>query len=189
MKKSLLAALMSTALFTPWAAQAQESYLKFGVGQGQYKAGGSSESQTAVSLAFGQSLGQNWGYELGYMNFGKLSDSGTEGTETANVSFRTQSIYAAAVGTLPLGDSFSLFGKLGVAVNYTKVRASFAETSIPGGGFSRSESETKTKPMIGIGAAYNFSKQLAATAEYQYFGEVVDGMKADAWTLGLKYGF
>ena len=43
--------------------------------------------------------------------------------------------------------------------------------------------------MIGVGAAYHFNKQLAATVEYQYFGKVVDELKVSGWTLGLKYGF
>ncbi|MEY5003703.1 MAG: hypothetical protein RL678_1512 [Pseudomonadota bacterium] len=193
MKKSFLAVLAVAALYVPWAAQAEESYVKVGVGQGQYKIPGDSERKTAFSLAFGQSLSENWGYELGYINFGKVSANGTEAGLDVRTQARTESLYAAAVGTLPLSESFSLFGKLGIAVNYTKFNSVIAVPNpIPGGpaqALRASESETKAKPMIGVGAAYNFSKQIAVTAEYQYFGKVYSDLKVDAWTVGLKYGF
>lgn len=193
MKKSFLAVLAVAALYVPWAAQAEESYVKVGVGQGQYKVPGDSERKTAFSLAFGQSLSENWGYELGYINFGKLSGNETEDGIETRASVRTESLYAAAVGTLPLNESFSLFGKLGVAVNYSKTNS---VTTVPGPTpgapaqvLRASDSETKAKPMIGVGAAYNFSKQIAVTAEYQYFGKVSGDVKIDSWTVGLKYGF
>jgi len=193
MKKSFLAVLAVAALYVPWAAQAEESYVKVGVGQGQYKVPGDSERKTAFSLAFGQSLSENWGYELGYINFGKLSGNETEDGIETRASVRTESLYAAAVGTMPLNESFSLFGKLGVVVNYSKANSvSTVPGPTPGAPaqvLRESDSETKAKPMIGVGAAYNFSKQIAVTAEYQYFGKVSGDMKIDSWTVGLKYGF
>lgn len=193
MKKSFFAVLAVAALYAPWAVQAEESYVKVGVGQGQYKVPGDSERKTAFSLAFGQSLSENWGYELGYINFGKVSGNENMVGIDTRVSARTESLYAAAVGTLPLNESFSLFGKLGIAVNHSKMNIT---GTIPGptpGAPAQvlriTESETKAKPMIGVGAAYNFSKQIAVTAEYQYFGKVSEDLKVDSWTVGLKYGF
>ncbi len=189
MKKLLLSAFTAVTLCLSCAAQAQESYVKFGVGQGHYKMDGLDSNKTGVSLAFGQSLSENWGYEIGYMHFGKWAGSQTVGTVTDKVSFRTQSLYAAAVGTLPLNEYFSLFGKLGVAANYTQGDFSSVDTALPANNFKASDSETKYKPMAGIGAAYHFDKQIAATIEYQYFGKVSGDLKIDAWTVGLKYGF
>ncbi len=189
MKKSLSAVLVVAALSAPWIAQAQESYVKFGVGQGHYKVDGADADKTGFSVAFGQSLSENWGYEIGYMNFGKWSGSETAGTVKQESSLHTQAVYAAAVGTLPLHENFSLFGKLGLSANYTKAKFSSVDTATPANNVSGSDSETKVKPMVGIGAAFNFTKQIAATVEYQYFGKVLDELKVDAWTIGLKYGF
>ncbi len=189
MKKSLSAALFAAALCSPWVAHAQESYVKFGVGQGHYSMNGNSADKTGASLAFGQTLAENWGYEIGYVNFGKWSGSDTVGTQTSSASVHTQSLYAALVGNLPLHESFSLFGKVGASVNYTKAKMSLTDTATPSNNFSFSDSETKVKPMVGVGAAYHFNKQLAATAEYQYFGKVIGDLKVSGWTLGLKYGF
>lgn len=189
MKKSLLAVVVGAALCLPWVAQAQESYVKFGVGQANHKVDDGRESATAFSIAFGQSLSENFGFELGYMNFGSVDSSTRSGTVLLRHKSRTQSLYAAAVATLPLAESFSVIGKLGVAANYSKFSNTTTGAPDPANNGRDSDSETKLSPMIGLGAAYNFTKQVAATVEYQYFGKVADGLKADVWTVGLKYGF
>lgn len=51
MKKSLSAVLVVAALSAPWATHAQESYVKFGVGQGRYKMDGQDADKTGVSIA------------------------------------------------------------------------------------------------------------------------------------------
>ena len=44
--------------------------------------------------------------------------------------------------------------------------------------------------MMGLGLAYNFTKEIAGTLEYQYFGKVGDDkIKASAITAGIKYNF
>jgi OOP family OmpA-OmpF porin len=182
MKKTLLAALMGAALLSPWAAHAENSYVKFGVGQSKYSVEGVSENKTGIALAFGQSLNANWGYEAGYVNFGKVSDSYIDSDTGAleSGSLRSEAVYAAGVGTLPFNDTFSAYGKLGIAAVRTK--ASFSD--------GISGQETKTNLMAGVGFAYNFTKDLAATVEYNYYGKSVDNLiKLSTWTVGLKYGF
>ncbi len=189
MKKSVGVAVAAAFLAMAGAAQAQQSYVKAGAGQGQYTADGQGETETALSLAFGQSLSENWGYEVGYIHFGNLSNSSGTATSGARSSLSTQSLYAAAVGTLPLGESFSLFAKLGLSVNYSELKVSGFDSGPPAATVRYKKSDTSFEPMAGIGAAFNISKQVAVTAEYQYFGKVTGGLKVDAWTLGLKYGF
>ena len=98
----------------------------------------------------------------------------------------TSAIYAAATGTLPLNAEFSLFAKVGVTQNHTKAKLNLI-------GFSASESKNKTAALFGIGAAYNFNKNLSAVAEYENFGKTMsqDGMKlkADLLSIGLRYKF
>lgn len=187
MKKNLLAALLGVALLSSAAAQAEDTYVSVGAGRSEYKLDGDSENKTAISLAFGQSLGENWGYELGYLNFGSLPMSGDDEGVIFSDKLRVQSVYAAAVGTLPISEAFSLFAKAGLSLNYAKVKGTATEN---GESFGYKDSDTKVGPMLGVGLAYNFTKQVAAMAEYRYFHEVIDGgVKASALTAGIRYSF
>lgn len=188
MKKILLAALTGAALLSPLAAQAENSYVKLDVGQAKYSDGGSVD-KTGIALAFGQALDANWGYEVGYVNFGKVSYNATDAStgNSASGSFQSQALYAAGVGTLPFNESFSAFGKLGLAVLNTKASGEYRFGSSSGSGTA---TETKTNLMLGAGLAYNFTKQLAGTLEYTYYGKVaMDNVSVSTLTVGLKYGF
>lgn len=187
MKKNMLAALVAVGLLSSAVAHAEDSYFSVGAGRSEYKLDGESENKTAISLAFGQSLGENFGYEIGYLNFGEVSEQGEDSGISYTLKYRGQSVYAAAVGTLPVSESFSLFGKLGVSANYVKASATASDGITTETG---SSSDTKLGPMLGLGLAYNFTKQIAATVEYRYFHEMIDGdLKASALTAGLRYHF
>ncbi len=186
-KNQLLAALLSLAALMSVPAHAEGSYFSFGAGRSEYRLDGEAENKTALSLAYGQTVSERLGYEIGYVNFGSLggSVSGDDGTVTAK--FRVQSLYLAAVGTLPLSEDFSLYGKAGIAANYVKASATIADAN---GSVSGTGSETKFGPMLGLGLSYSFTKTVAASVEYRYFHEVVDGgLKASALTAGLSYKF
>lgn len=193
MKKSVLAVFAAAALCSSWAAQAEDSYVTFGVGQGRYDLTGGKDSKIGLAIAFGQSLTKNWGYEIGYANFGKWSHSFNDGEISERLSIRTQSLYAAAVGTLPLNESFALFGKFGVAVNHTKAKGEGTEAGAnpgdPPEAYQINDSMVKASPMVGVGASYNLSKEIAVFAQYQYFGKVAGDLTMDSWNAGLKYSF
>ncbi len=71
MRKQFFAVLLgAVVLVMPFAAKAEGSYVKFGLGQSEYTATGSA-NETAASLAYGFSIDKNFGVELGYINFGK----------------------------------------------------------------------------------------------------------------------
>ncbi len=177
MRKIFFAALLVVALIIPMAAQAGDSYLKFGVGQSEHKFDDYSEGKTAVSLGYGFSVDKNFDIEVGYLNLGKLKYT----NEDSSGSLHTQSIYVAGISTLPVTDKFAVFGKLGIAVNHFKGKATALNTN-------SSETETKTRALLGLGLAYDFTQQIAGTLEYQYLGKVED-TKLSALTVGLKYGF
>jgi len=177
MKIFLSAVLLGAAFLVPVAAQAGDSYLKFGIGQSEYKVDDYSEGKTAVSLGYGFSVDKNFDIEFGYLNLGKLRYT----NDAASGSIHTQSIYVAGVNTLPVTDKFSVFGKLGLAVNHFKGKATALNTNF-------SETETRTRALLGLGLAYNFTQQIAGTLEYHYLGKIED-TKLSALTVGLRYGF
>lgn len=177
MKDNLLAVLLGLAFFVPGAVQAEGSYLKLGVGQSKYDGGAAEKNELATSLAYGFSFDRDVGIKLGYINFGTLKEIGNN----SSTSIEREAFYLAGVRSLPVTNSLSVFGKLGMAVNRseTNLSAFFLQTA---------ESTTKTKPMVSVGATYSLTKEFTGVAEYQYFGKFED-IKASALTFGLRYGF
>jgi OOP family OmpA-OmpF porin len=177
MKRNLVAALLGVALLVPVAAHAEESYLKLGVGQSKYDGSVAEKNELATSLAYGFAFDKSVGIELGYINFGTLKE--LEGLSPTSI--QREAFYLAGVGYLPMTNSLSFFGKVGLAVNRTE--ESFSAFLVQGG-----ESTTKTKPMAGVGVSYSLTKKIAGVAEYQHFGKS-NGIKASALTFGLTYRF
>ena len=179
MRKQLFAAMTAAVLLVPVAAQADGSYVKFSAGQSEYKFDDGKRNETAVSLAYGFAVDKNFDVEMGYINLGKIKESGPLYTYSAE----RQAFYLAGVGSMPVTDVFSVSAKLGLAVNrYESKLLSVFGNEI--------EKLTKISPMLGLGASYQFTKEVAGVLEYQYFGKVSSGdLKNSALTLGVKYGF
>jgi OOP family OmpA-OmpF porin len=189
MKKILFAAVLGAVLVVPFSAQAAGGYVGGSFGQSHYDLDDASLTATsrddkdnAWKLYGGYEFNQNWGVEVGYANFGELRNvynvTGTNVTLTA----KAHSVYFAGTGTLPLNDQFSVFGKLGLAANHTSATGA-------AGRFSISDNGNKTSAMIGVGAAYNVTKNVAVTLEYENFGKVAEDAKAQMWSLGARYKF
>lgn len=181
MKKTHLAMALGVLLLSPWVACAEGTYLKAAAGPSRYSPPSGSFEETAWSLAYGQSLGATWGYEVGYIQFGTISVLAT-GQQSSN--FRSQALYAAALANMPLSKSAQAYGKVGVAMIDSKGSSSSVTVG------SVSESRTNTNLIAGLGLDYRFSPQVSGNIEYQYFGDTYRiPLALSAWTVGLKYGF
>ncbi len=177
-------ALTSAALATPFLAHADDYYVKGSIGQSHYKdfgVGIPDESANGGSIGLGYIIDKNWDAEIGYTHFGTAKLKTTDDP----TSVKTQTIYAAGIGKLPITEAFSVFGKAGLAFNYSK--ASIDGTSIE-------SSKTNTALLLGAGLNYQFTKEIAAIIDYTYYGKgKVDNegsdFKLDQVSLGLKYNF
>ena len=191
MQKSLLAALVAAALIVPFAAQAEGTYVTLGVGQSDYSnlgPGVSAQRPTGFNLGVGFAIDKTWDLEVGYLHFGNFNFSETIAVgETVSVKGDTQSIYAAAIGKVPLSDAFSVFGKLGLAVHRSEVKDVRNDgTSLT----SSSDSSTKVNYLLGGGVSYQFPKELTGLVDYTYFDKVNDGdTKLSLLSVGLRYAF
>jgi opacity protein-like surface antigen len=128
-------------------------------------------------------IDKNWDAEIGYTNFGTIKSTEL----TPQLSFKTQTIYAAGIGKLPVTDALSVFGKAGVAFNYSKLSVV---------GLPLEFSKTNTALLLGAGLNYQFTKELAATLDYTYYGKgkvavesETGDFKIDQVSVGLKYYF
>lgn len=193
MNKKLFAGVLGVALVMPLAAQAEGTYVKLGVGQSQYTDLSTDGiaipdfKPTGVQLGVGVSLDKTWDVEAGYIHFGKESKTITDTDGTGTLSLETQAIYVAGIGNYAFTDSFSAFGKLGIAVNHSKASGS----GVSGGvAFSASDSKTKAQALIGAGLSYQFTKEIAGLVDYTYYGKVSDGdFKLSLLSVGLRYNF
>lgn len=91
--------------------------------------------------------------ELNYTDFGKPVDRIFGIDMEANYT----AVSVSALGMLPLGSNFDLFGRLGVARLDSDFRAR---------GFSGSVSDKSTEPLVGIGAQFR-SSNLAIRLEFE----------------------
>ena len=184
MKKNILFALIA-ALAAPLAAHA-EAYIGGNVGRAEQKVDldgySFKEHKTAYKVYGGYNYTQNFGAEVGFADLREIEKTGNG----ARIAAKPQSLYVAAVGTLPLNDQFSLIGKAGVAFNHVKISASAP-------GISESGSDNQTSPYISAGAAFVLNKNVSFVAEYEYFGKVAkDGdanIKANLVSVGVRYAF
>jgi OOP family OmpA-OmpF porin len=148
----------------------------------------SGKAGTAYKLYGGYRLTPNFGVEAGYARLGRVSQwtpgygyGYGYGASTLQ-SGSGQAFYAAATARLPLGDAFALNGRLGVAYG----RISGRDNGVPG--YQRF-SGSSTGVMAGFGAEYRVTKNLAITADYDYFGKLSKQAKGGMLTVGVKASF
>jgi len=159
MNKLLMAmALGLAAVATPLSAQA---YVGAGVGVATTDA-----EHSSYKIFAGLQIIPNFGLEIAYNNFGNY-----RGENADAYSF-------AAVGTLPLGNTWDIFGKVGTTENHTK----FADT-------------TNHRDMLaGFGIVFKATSDVSLRIEYENFGKLlndgsVNNSDVSNWGLNLKSSF
>ena len=151
-----------------------EAYMKFSNGVTVEN----SNSPLAMKIYGGIALSDRYSVELGYGIFGdyKIVDPTRGSTERYSVS--TKLVYVAGKASVPLGESFSVFGKVGIAAN----KFSTKQNSLPAG------SQSFVRPMVGFGADYAITKRISGVLEYNFYGSS-GNRKQQKMELGVKYAF
>lgn len=152
------------------------------------------DRDTGYKAFVGYQFNPNFALEGGYVDFGKAKANGTftapapGGTYSGEVKANGWNL--DAVGILPVGGNFSLFGKLGFI--RSKVDASASAASGGALGFA-SASSTETNPTFGVGAKYDFTPNVSGRLEWERFknlGDVNTGEgDVDLWSIGVVYSF
>jgi OOP family OmpA-OmpF porin len=175
MRPQLLVLLVSGLLLGTVPAQAADKGFYLGAGAGQVR--------TKVDDVFGSDFKFDeddfgfkvfggykflpWlGVEGAYIDGGSPAITATTATESSSLGIEVQSLVAAAVFTLPLGDKFELFVKPGIAYwsSTTSVRYSDPDFSD-----RYSEDDTGSAFFLGAGAGFNFTENFGARLEYEWF--------------------
>lgn len=108
------------------------------------------DEDTSIRLLGGYQINKSIAAEVGYIDFGSVSGGSAKGKAWDLVG----------VGTIPVADKFSVYGKLGVAWSEVK-------------GFGQNESGLDLT--YGVGVSYDFSPTVAFRGEWQKYPDAGDG--------------
>ena len=151
---------------------------KFGLSSTLPQAGADDHGQ-AVKVFGGYRFSENLGVEAGYAALGSFSESVTVGGASVKQDGKARSIFGAATGRLPLGESFALHGRLGLSsgkVSGTNLLP--ASDTLMG---------SKTSVLFGVGAEYRPKPNVALTVNYDNYGKLSNNVKASALVVGLHF--
>jgi OOP family OmpA-OmpF porin len=127
------------------------------------------DNDTAARLFVGYQFGRTGALELGYADLGKARASGTVSGAAASAEGKVTAWDAVAVALHPVSERFSLMGKLGFYRAETKVSGS---ASIAGFSATAADADRNTGLTFGLGGMYDFTRHLAARAEWQRYHRV-----------------
>lgn len=189
MKKILTACAIAAASLAATPVFAQ-GYIGFGLGSsssrgansnvGVISVTGGDSSKGSAKIYGGFQFTPNWGLEAQYADLGSRDYTVNNAGVVTRGNARLSQYSLAGTGTLPIGQSFALIGKLGMSAN----RANFTG------------SNNKTSLMAGVGVSYSITPRLAVRLEYEDFGKFADSnglgggsIRATNTSLNLQYAF
>jgi opacity protein-like surface antigen len=155
------------------------------------------DSSTEIHGAVGYRLNSYFGFELGFVDVGKLHYSATMTLSGGDLPSPSPSSISGEVsskgpvlsvlGTIPLRKRWEVFGRAGLFYADTTIGVS---ATISGVSSSSSISARSTDWVVGIGGAFNASRRFSVRLEYQKFKNVGDPDRTgegdvDAIDLGL----
>ncbi|HEV7803792.1 MAG TPA: porin family protein [Burkholderiales bacterium] len=142
---------------------------------------GTDDTDTAWNLIAGYKITRTWAVEIGYIDLGTFGANGRFGGAPATINADVTGWNVSAVGTLPLNDMFSLYGKLGYLRSETEATANVAGAI--GRGTSRDNGFT-----AGIGARYHLNRNISFSIEANHY-DLGDSGDAQAYMVGARYDF
>ena len=191
MKKITVALLLSAAFAAP--AFAADSGWYAGVDVGSASVGSAfagpvytSTRNTVGGVQLGYQYDKNLGAELFFTGAGKFTAAG--GGNTLNAKSDVWGV--SAVGTLPLSDTFSVYGRLGIASSNTSVSNSVAGTAATG--------KSRTAATYGLGLQYNVSPTVGVRFGVDSYSSAIangsatgstDNFNSTVTSLGVVFKF
>lgn len=166
-RKTLLLTIIALVSLVAVPAQAQEAspYIGLSIGQSTVDACGvvpagvnCDDKSTSWRGILGYQMNRHFAVEAGYGHLGKISASGPGGS----LELEANAFEASALGFLPLADRFSVYGRLGFHRTTTKLTSTIGLAG----------DETTTDLTYGMGAAFDFTKQIRVRAEWQRYSDI-----------------
>jgi OOP family OmpA-OmpF porin len=140
---------------------------------------GSDDHGQAAKVFGGYRFDAGLGIEVGYAALGSFSEVITVGGASGQQELRGRSVFAAATGRWPVGESFAWHGRLGLSSGRVVGTDRLPQADQRTGG--------KTSPLIGLGAEYRPRSNIALTLNYDDYGKLSNKVKASALLFGLHF--
>lgn len=199
---AVLGATSGTSAFAQFAAATPHGYVGGNIGRTWSDFDGTPATTPPAALSLtseddrelgfklfgGYQFHRNFAVEGGFYDLGRFDYTygGPAGTVSGSTRFRGLNL--DLVGTLPITDRFSAFGRVGAA--WTQSRVNVGTTGALTGGGSRSERDVGVK--FGAGLEYAFTPSLSVRAEWERY-RLEDPVRrrghVDMASVGLVYRF
>lgn len=157
------------------------------------------KTESGVKLFAGYNFNKTWAIEGGYAGLGtpKIAYTGTGALAgaTGYANIKNTAWFFSGKGTLPLGNYFGLFGKLGITGNKSDFTANTGSNAVNAQvGFPLSKSKVRVAPVIGAGIEFKLNDAFRLRAEYEDFGKFNTDMdaghtRAALWSIGATWSF
>jgi outer membrane protein OmpA-like peptidoglycan-associated protein/opacity protein-like surface antigen len=148
------------------------------------------EHDLGYKLYGGYSFNKYWALEGGYFNMGEFGfTANTMPQGTLDGRIKLQGVFLDVVGTVPLTEKFSIFGRVGV--NYARARDTFTGTGSVNV-LDPHPRTTGTNYKFGVGLQYALTESLSVRAEaerYRIDDAVGNKGDVDLVSVGLLYRF
>lgn len=156
------------------------------------------DSDTGYGFGGGYQHNDHFAVEFAYVDLGSLEYSAfttvTDGVEVADAELGLESSATGPVvsmlGILPIGDRFSLFGRVGLSFMSAKGTARIA---IDGTSERARQTSQKSDPVFGAGVEFSLGKHAAIRLAWDRYldvgtEDVTGDVDSDLITLGLRFG-
>lgn len=152
-------------------------------GAGISSAAGFDSGQSAFNIFGGYQFNRYVGAEAGWIDFGSYNLNGafstSGGSFTGSETDKISALWLAAVGILPINQTFAVFGKAGIANSQDKVSCTIT------GSTCSSQSDSGTNPMFGVGGEINTDQNIGLRIEYDQYDSI--GNSQNEYTAGTFY--
>jgi OOP family OmpA-OmpF porin len=189
MKPHLLALAILGALSSQARAAPNDgivgAYLRVEVGASSFGLSSSSlqsrsdDHGQAAKIFGGYRFDAGPGIEVGYAVLGSFSELIMVGGTSGQKDLKGRSLFAAATGRWPMGESFALHGRLGLSSGRV-----FGTDRLPQ---ADQRIGRKTSALIGLGAEYRPRSNITLTLSYDDYGKLSNEVRASALLLGLHF--
>lgn len=156
----------------------------------------SDQRDPGVKVFAGYRFNRHFALEGGYAWLGEFQAT-TQVTAPSsgalNADIRIIGLFVDALAILPLGERFAAFAKVGVLGSETRTFRSTSGTATPAPGVNTNASTDDVDLSYGLGAQYDFAKNVTLRVEWQLYADVGDANTGQTdvtlYAAGLLFRF